>query len=161
MREKPDPNQAQFEIAKLLGLNLSGESEATAAARIHDLVAEAIHDEPPRESTEKQRSFAESIGVNVSADSVRIASAKIGEALHEQTKAALERLGRSRLENLLLGNLESLGIDGVDTELPQSALAALFKSGKARLTSGTPEDLQRFLGYFDPQGHEPIPLTIR
>ena len=44
---------------------------------------------------------------------------------------------------------------------PQAALAALFESGKARLTKGTPEDFKTFFGYFEPASNEPIALTVR
>lgn len=91
---------------------------------------------------------------------IRRGVAQFHDSIPADADVVLE-IDRSTLENLLLGELEALGIDDIDPELPQSALAALFKSGKASLTTGTPEDLQRFLGYFDPLGHEPIPLTIR
>jgi hypothetical protein len=91
---------------------------------------------------------------------IRRGVAQFYDSLPENADVVLE-IDRSTLNNLLLGDLESLGIDGVDPEFPPAVLAALFQSGQARLTSGTPEDLQRFLGYFDPLSNEPIPLTIR
>jgi alkyl sulfatase BDS1-like metallo-beta-lactamase superfamily hydrolase len=91
---------------------------------------------------------------------IRRGVAQFYDSLPDNADVVLE-IDRSTLNDLLLGDLESLGIDGVDPEFPPAVLAALFQSGQARLTSGTPEDLQRFLGYFDPLSKEPIPLTIR
>jgi alkyl sulfatase BDS1-like metallo-beta-lactamase superfamily hydrolase len=91
---------------------------------------------------------------------IRRGVAQFYDSLPENADVVLE-IDRSTLNNLLLRDLDALGIDGVDPELPASVLAALFQSGQARLTTGTPEDLQRFLGYFDPLPSEPIPLTIR
>ncbi len=42
----------------------------------------------------------------------------------------------------------------------RDSLAALFESGDARLTTGTPEDIARFFSYFEPPSTEPIPITI-
>ncbi len=70
-------------------------------------------------------------------------------------------MDRSTLESVLLGDLNALGIDGVSPEVPQAVLVALFESGQARLTRGTPEDFKKFFSYFDPLSNEPIPLTIR
>ena len=47
----------------------------------------------------------------------------------------------------------------VQPDSPQAALVALFESGDARLTKGTPEDFARFFSYFEPPSDEPIPLT--
>ena len=41
------------------------------------------------------------------------------------------------------------------------ALAALFATGKARLTTGKAEDFKKFFSYFDPVSSEPIALTVR
>jgi hypothetical protein len=49
----------------------------------------------------------------------------------------------------------------VHPDSPQAALAALFESGDARLTTGSPEDFARFFGYFEPMSSEPIALAIR
>ena len=38
---------------------------------------------------------------------------------------------------------------------------AVFQSGNARLTSGTPADMQRFFSYFDPLSSEPISITVQ
>ncbi len=70
-------------------------------------------------------------------------------------------IDRSTLNDLLLRDMNALGIDGVDPAFPPSVLAALFQSGQARLMTGTLEDFQKFLSYFDPVASEPIPLTLR
>ncbi len=55
---------------------------------------------------------------------------------------------------------ETLVVDGVLTETPQEALAALFDSGDARLTKGTPEVFARFFSYFEAPNNEPISITL-
>ena len=69
-------------------------------------------------------------------------------------------IDRSTLLSLILGELELGGRTGMHVETPQAALAAMFESGDAKLTTGTPEDFARFFSYFEPPSTEPIPLTI-
>ncbi|TDI40785.1 MAG: hypothetical protein E2P02_16240 [Acidobacteria bacterium] len=91
---------------------------------------------------------------------IRRGVAQFYEYLPDDADVVLQ-MDRSALDNLLTGNLEAQGIDGVHAGNPQALLAALFESGNASLSKGTAEDLQRFLGYFDPINREPIPLTVR
>ncbi len=91
---------------------------------------------------------------------VRRGVAQFHEFLPENADVVLE-IDRSTLNSLLLRDMDALGIDGIHAKTPQSALMAVFQSGKARLSSGTPEDFQRFFSYFDPLSREPIPLTVR
>ncbi len=81
-------------------------------------------------------------------------------SLPENADVVME-IDRSTLESLLVGDMEALGIDGVHAESSESALMAVFQSSNARLTSGTPEDMQRFFSYFDPLSSEPISLTVQ
>ncbi len=69
-------------------------------------------------------------------------------------------MDRATLLGLILGELDFGGIDGVLPETPQAALAALFDSGDARLTKGTPEEFARFFSYFEAPNDEPIALTL-
>jgi len=88
---------------------------------------------------------------------IRRGVAQFHESLSDNADVILE-IDRETLNAILAKDLESLGIDGVQAgSLP----AALFQSGKAKLTRGTAEDFQRFFGYLDPISHEPIPMTIR
>jgi len=89
---------------------------------------------------------------------IRRGVAQYYDSLPENADVVLE-LNRTTLENILLGEVESAGIDGVYT--PQAGLVASFQSGKAKLTKGSPEDFQKFFSYFEPLSNEPIPLTIR
>ena len=91
---------------------------------------------------------------------IRRGVAQFHKTLPDNADVVLE-LDRSTLESILLGEVEGVGVDGVHQNTPQAALIASLQSGKARLTSGTPEDFKRFFSYFDPLSHEPIPLTIR
>jgi len=69
-------------------------------------------------------------------------------------------INRSTLNGLLLGELDIDGKTGVHPDNPQATFAALFESGKAKLTTGNPEDLAKFFSYFEPPSKEPIPLTL-
>lgn len=91
---------------------------------------------------------------------IRRGVAQFHDSLPENADVVLE-MDRSTLESVLLGDLNALGIDGVHPESPQAVLVALFESGKARLTRGTPEEFKKFFRSFDPLSSEPIPLTIR
>ncbi len=97
----------------------------------------------------------ESYGVEI-----RRGVAQVHESLPDDADVVLQ-MDRATLDDMLVGNTEALGIDGVHPDDPQAVLFALFQSGKARLPKGTPEELQRFFSYFDPINREPIPLTIR
>jgi len=89
---------------------------------------------------------------------IRRGVAQYYDSLPENSDVVLE-LNRTTLENILLGEVEGVGIDGVYT--PQAGLVASFQSGKAKLTKGSSEDFQKFFSYFEPLSSEPIPLTIR
>ncbi len=89
---------------------------------------------------------------------IRRGVAQFHESVPENADLVLE-LNRSTLENILLGEVESAGIDGVYT--PQAGLTASFQTGKAKLTKGSPEDFQKFFSYFEPLTKEPIPITIQ
>jgi len=89
---------------------------------------------------------------------IRRGVAQFYEYIPENADVVLE-LDRSTLENILLGQIESAGVDGVYT--PQAGLVASFKSGDARLVRGTPEDFEIFFSYFDPLSQQPISLTVR
>ena len=54
-----------------------------------------------------------------------------------------------------------VGVDGVEPSSPKAVLMSAFQSGDARLVKGTPEEFQRFFGYFDTLNDDPIALTIR
>ena len=78
------------ESASKLGLDVSEDTWAVAAARIHDQIAPAIRDDPQITlATVRQVQFAEQLGLNVSKDTVRVASARIGDALDQRNQEAL------------------------------------------------------------------------
>jgi len=82
------------------------------------------------------------------------------ESMPDGADVVLE-MDRATLMGLLLGELDIAGKTGVHPESPQDALVALFESGDARLTRGSPEDFARFFSYFESVSTEPIPITIR
>jgi hypothetical protein len=78
-----------------------------------------------------------------------------------ETADLVLEMDRAVLNGLLTGELEFAGHAGVQPDSPQAVLAALFQSGNARLTTGTPEDFTRFFSNFEPVSNEPIPLTLK
>jgi len=87
-------SEAQTRIATMLSVDVSGDTEAVAAARIMDEVAEAVGERGgPRLATAKQIAFAQALGLQVVGDSLRVTSAKIDAALRERNLKAIERLG--------------------------------------------------------------------
>src|SRR5207248_1799353 len=86
------PSQEQLALAKLLGVNIQAESFDIAAARLLDAVAPAIGFEPAEASSARQKAFAHSLGCDVAADTKRVASAKIGEALFARNQQAIASL---------------------------------------------------------------------
>lgn len=94
MRHRPEANDDQKRIADLLHLDVDGDTEHVAAARIEDAVAPAVHPGwQPRSATEKQLAFAASLGIDVVGDSLGVASAKIDDALFARSAAALDSMG--------------------------------------------------------------------
>ena len=85
-------SDSQKELARALGIELSDQTEAVAAAFLHDAVARAILDEPRQPSTSNQRVFAGSLNLDVGADSRRVASARIREARDSRNRDALQAL---------------------------------------------------------------------
>ena len=85
-------SEAQTELAKLVGVDVGGDSFDVAAARLLDAVAPALGYEPAHPSSERQRSFATSLGCDVAGDSKRVASAKISDALFAKNQEAIVAL---------------------------------------------------------------------
>jgi hypothetical protein len=80
-------------IAGLLGVNLSGDTEAIAAARIEDAVSPAISaGQPPRPATDRQIEFGKALRLTLAGDSLRVASAKIDEELFRRNALAVKSL---------------------------------------------------------------------
>jgi hypothetical protein len=87
------PTPAQLEIALLLGIDVSSDSEKVAAARIREKVAIAIGEPRAASATsDKQRSFAKALGINIDAESMTVGSAMIDEALYRRNQEALAKL---------------------------------------------------------------------
>lgn len=88
------PNQKQFQIAELIGIDISQDTKEVAAARLLDEVSDAIGERPPEPSTKDQQRFAKSLGIDVSKLSKRVASAVI--------QNELQKINRERLKELQL-----------------------------------------------------------
>jgi hypothetical protein len=85
-------SQEQGSLAKLLGVDITGDSFDVACARLLDAVAVSVGFEPAESSSERQRAFASSLGCSVVSDSKRVASAKIGDALLARNQTAIMSL---------------------------------------------------------------------
>ena len=84
------PNQHQLQLATLLGIDITSNTEQVAAARLEDHVALAIHPgQEPRFATDRQIAFGQSLGLDLRNDSLRVASAKIEEELYAMNQAAV------------------------------------------------------------------------
>lgn len=87
------PTELQKQISEALSIDISGDSEAVASARIRQYVALAIGEKAYDElATEKQINFAKTLGLDIKEDTKGIASAKISEELHSRNLKALEQL---------------------------------------------------------------------
>jgi hypothetical protein len=83
----------QVRIAEALGVDVSGDSESVAAARILDEVALVIGERNGRRpATEKQVEYGQRLGLKLGAESLRVAAAKIHEALRRRSVDALRTL---------------------------------------------------------------------
>jgi len=93
---------------------------------------------------------------------IRNGVAQFYEYTPEFADVVLE-MDRTVLENILLGEnvFYAQGIDPPQPSTPKEVFFGALKSGKAKITKGTVDDLQKFMGYFDPVSKEPLPLTIR
>lgn len=85
-------SEAQADLAKLVGVDVAGDSFDVASARLLDAVAVALGYEPTEPSSDRQRSFAASLGCDVTNDSKRVASAKISDALFAKNQEVIAAL---------------------------------------------------------------------
>ena len=85
-------SEAQTDLAKLVGVAIGSDSFDVVAARLLDVVALAIGHESAESSSDRQRSFAASLGRDVTHDSNRVASAKIGDTLFAKNQEAIVAL---------------------------------------------------------------------
>jgi hypothetical protein len=88
----PLPTSQQHQLAASLQVSIAADTYDVAAARLLDAVAETLGFESAQPSSERQRAFAQSLGVNVDHDSKRVASAKIGDVLLERNQQAIASL---------------------------------------------------------------------
>jgi hypothetical protein len=90
---KKSPTALQRRIAKALGVNISGDTERVAAARIREFVAPAMLEKSYAEqASEKQVSYGVMIGLDLSGLSKGLASAMIDDRHAELNAEALQRL---------------------------------------------------------------------
>jgi hypothetical protein len=81
----------QLRLASALDVDLTGLSQAIAAARLRAAVAPALNLDP-RPATEKQVAFAQTLGIDVRGQSVSVARERIDAELTVRNLVALDRL---------------------------------------------------------------------
>lgn len=91
---------------------------------------------------------------------IRRGIVQVTDAVPATANVVLE-IDRSTLMGVLLGELDLGGKTGMKIDAPGAVMEALFNTKKAKLTTGTPEDLVQFFGYFDEPSSEPIALTLK
>lgn len=144
------PSQDQLSLARLLGIEIDDDTFDVAAARVMDAVAPAVGYEPSEGSSERQREFAKSLGLNVIADSKRVASAKIGEALFAMNQHAIASLNLKPGDHVIrVGYFEYEGERrSVEQEFVVSSIQSngrvFFKGGNGQ--SAWPTQLRKHAG---------------
>ena len=146
----PSASQNQIALAGLLNLNIAADTYDVAAARLLDAVAEAIGHEPPEQSSERQRAVATSLGHDVSVDSKRVASAKIGEALFAKNQDAITSLGLKPGDRVI--RVERFEYDGEMRTLEQEfVISSIQPTGRVFFQGGNgqgawPTQLKKITG---------------
>lgn len=89
------PTNFQQKIADDLEVDISSDTRRIAAARLLDRLEPAINPKvrSQREATDRQIEYADSLGMDVRGESVRVAGEMIAEQLYRQNQKAIEDLG--------------------------------------------------------------------
>jgi hypothetical protein len=130
------PTVHQIEIAAKLGIDISGDSQAVAAARIREQVELAIRPEKEyRSATSAQINFGKKLCLDLKDDSIWVASAKLQDEL--------DRLNRLKLEELQLKagdpviKTETVEVDGtVHTWETEYIVSSIGKNGRVYFKGG-------------------------
>jgi len=144
------PTDIQIRIAAALGIRIEEDSRRIAAARIADVVAEAIGERHgPRSATPRQVQFAESLRLDIQDDTVRVASAKIADELDRRNRERLVALqiqpgDQVRLRKVGLGAPHLVG--GYD-RLEQRGNAGAVEQRPDRIRTGVAERHQRMAAF--------------
>ena len=129
----------QLELATKLGVDVAKASAAVAAALIREAVAVAIGEPAAASpSSERQRAFAEALGINVHEKSRVVASVMIDEALFQRNSEVLAKLKlrpgdkvlkRHRVE--VSGEVHEYTTEAIVSSV-QPSLRVFFKGGNGR-----------------------------
>lgn len=129
------PSQDQDHLARLLGINVAADTFAVAAARLLDSVATALGYDPTKSPSGCQISFAFSLGLDVTSDTKRVASAKIGGALFAKNQEAIAALNLEPGDHVVRvtqfehnGALRSVELDFVVSSIQPNG-RVFFKGG--------------------------------
>ena len=92
MPKKPT-SQAQHAVARKLGIHIDNSSFAVAAAQIQTALAPVLTGEAePRRASVRQVAYASSLSLDVSHDSMEVASVRIQERLDERNAALIREM---------------------------------------------------------------------
>lgn len=125
---------AQLKIGAALGIDLAGDTEAVAAAKIMDAVGVSVLDHGPRPSTVRQTEFGRSLGLKLAAVSLRIASAEIQDELRARNDEAVRRLKLERDAPVVIES--RVMFDGRTEVLRELGLVSSVKDGIVYLRGG-------------------------
>lgn len=96
------PTGHQIEIARVLKIDIKGDTSCIAATRILDAVALAVGGTPRLPETDTQAEWANRVGIDSRNDSRRVAWARIAEKLHGGNVLALSKLKPEAGETILI-----------------------------------------------------------
>ncbi|HWB20493.1 MAG TPA: hypothetical protein VG711_09355 [Phycisphaerales bacterium] len=139
MARNSNPTIEQLRVATLIGVNLCGDTEFVAAARIEDAVSAAILSGLPKPATDRQVEFGKALGLALSSDSVRVASAKIDDELYMRNVAAAKTLGLKAGDRVVKretievdGNVHMIDREYVVSSIDPNSLRIWFRGGNGQ-----------------------------
>lgn len=133
------PNEHQVKLAALLQIDLSGDCESVAAARLQDAFAPALLARAATLASVRQIEFGASLGLDLSRDTLRVASAKIDRALYYRSLVALRTLDLRSGDRVIKrdtyemnGKVHVLEHEFVVSSIDPNSLRVWFKGGNGQ-----------------------------
>ena len=128
--EKPTSNQKH--IAKLLKVNIQGDSSLIAAAKIESTVYEAIRPGKKRKNaSENQKSYLKSLNAKATSEDRIVISAMIEEALKIENMKAITKFDLKPGDTIISNNHSSKSED-VISSISDKNHRIWFKGGQGR-----------------------------
>jgi hypothetical protein len=133
------PNHHQAKLAALLNVDVSGDCELVAAARLEDAVAPALLHRAPASASERQIEFGKALGLDLSSDTLRVASAKIDRELYCRNLMALRTLDLQPGDRVIKrdtyemdGTIHILEHEFVISSIDPNSLRVWFRGGNGQ-----------------------------